>query len=60
MRLPFLEWAFNSRNYTVDIVIELTIILDWIDKNLESRHAMEGMPSDALAMVINLQIKAIF
>ena len=40
MRLPFLKWASNSRNSTVDIVIELTFILDWLDKNLESIHEM--------------------
>ena len=48
MRLPFLEWALNFRNNTVDIVIELIFILDWIDKNLESRHEMEEMPGDSL------------
>ena len=53
MRLPFLEWAFNSRNNTVDNVIELIIILDWIEKHLKSRHEMEEMPGEALAMGIN-------
>ena len=48
MRVPLLEWAFNSRNNTVDIVIELIYILDCIDKNLESRHGMAEMPGDAL------------
>ena len=48
MRLPYLEWAFNSRNNTVDIVIELIFILDWRDKNLESWLEMEAMPGDAL------------
>ena len=48
MRLPYLEWAFNSRNNTVNIVIELIFILDWIDKNLESRLEMEEMPGDSL------------
>ena len=38
MRLPFLKWAFNSCNNTVDVVIELIFIRDWIDKNLESRQ----------------------
>ena len=40
MRLPFLKWAFNSRNNTVDIVIELICILAWIDKNPQSRQEM--------------------
>ena len=53
MRLPFLEWAFNSHNDIVDIVTELIIILDWMKKTLESRHDMEEMPGDALAMGIN-------
>ena len=48
MRLPFPKWAFNSGNNTVDIVIELIFILDWLDKNLESIHEMEEMPGDAL------------
>ena len=48
MRLLFLEWAFNSRNNTVNIVIELIFILDWINKNLESIHEMEEIPGDAL------------
>ena len=30
MHLPFLEWAFNSRNNTVDILTESIIIFDWI------------------------------
>ena len=47
MRLAFVKWAFNPRNNTVDIVIELIFILDWIDKNLESRHEMEEMPGDS-------------
>ena len=48
MRLPFLKWAFNSRNNAVNIVIELIFVLDWIDKNLESRHEMGEMPGDSL------------
>ena len=48
MRLLFLEWAFNSRNNTVDIVIELILILDCINKDLESRKEIEEMTSDAL------------
>ena len=48
MCLLFLEWAFNSRNNTVDIVIELILILDWINKNLQSRQEMEEIPGDAL------------
>ena len=48
MRLLLLEWAINSRNNTVDIVIELIFILVWIDKNLESRHEMKEIPGDAL------------
>ena len=48
MRLLFLEWAFNSRNNTGDIVIELIFILDWINKNPESRQEMEEMTGDAL------------
>ena len=30
MHLPFLEWALNSRNNTVDILTESIIIFDWI------------------------------
>ena len=48
MRVPLLEWAFNSHNNTVDIVIELIFIRDCIDKNLESRHEMAEMTGDAL------------
>ena len=48
MRLLFLEWAFNSRNNTVDIVIDPIFILDWINKNLESRQEMEEKTGDAL------------
>ena len=48
MPLLFLEWAFNSRNNTVNIVIELILILDWINKNLESRKKKEGVIGDAL------------
>ena len=48
MRLLFLEWAFTSRNNTGNIVIELILILDWINKNLESRKEMEGVIGDAL------------
>ena len=48
MSLALLEWAFNSRNNTVDIVIESIFILDWIDKNLESRQEIEEMPGDSL------------
>ena len=50
MRLPFLKWAFNSGNNTVDIVIELIFILDWLDKNIESMDEMEEMPGDALKL----------
>ena len=48
MRLLFLEWDFNTRNNTVNIVIELILILDWINKNIESRKEMEGVIGDAL------------
>ena len=48
IRLPFLKWASNSRNNTVDFVIELIIILDWINENLESKHVMEETPGDEL------------
>ena len=48
MRLPFLKWAFDSRNNTVNIVIELIFLLDWINKDLESRQEMEEMTGDAL------------
>ena len=48
MRLLFLEWAFNSRNNTVNIVIELILILDCINKNLESRKEMDGVIGDAV------------
>ena len=41
MRLPFLEWSYDFRNNTVNIVIEFIFILDLIDKNLESTHGME-------------------
>ena len=45
---PFLKSAFNPRNNTVDIVIELIFILAWINKNRESRQEMEEMTGDAL------------
>ena len=32
MRLPFSDWAFNSRSNTVDVVIELIIIRQWKGK----------------------------
>ena len=48
MRLPFWKWAFNSRNNSVNIVIELILILDCINKDLESRQEMEEMTGDAL------------
>ena len=48
MRLPFLKWAFDSRNNTVNIVIELIYIHDWINKDLKSRQEMEEMTGDAL------------
>ena len=48
MRLPFWKWAFNSRNNTVNNVIESIFILDWINKDLESRQEMEEMTGDAL------------
>ena len=48
MRLPFLKWAFDSRNNTVNIVIESIFILDWLNKDLESRQEMEEMTGDAL------------
>ena len=48
MRLPFLKWAFDSRNNTVNIVIESMFILDWLNKDLESRQEMEEMTGDAL------------
>ena len=50
MRLPLLEWAFNSRNNTVDIVIELIIILKWTEKNLANRGKIRVLPNDALVM----------
>ena len=53
MCLPFLEYPFNSRNNTVDIVIESIAFLDYTDKNLKSRYEMEEMPGSALAMGIN-------
>ena len=48
MRRPFSKSAFNPRDNTVDIVIELIFILDWINKNRESRQEMEEMTGDAL------------
>ena len=48
MRRSFLKWAFNPRNNTGDIVIELIFILDCINKNPESRQEMEEMTGDAL------------
>ena len=32
MRLQFLEWAFNSRSNTVNVIIKLIIILEWKEK----------------------------
>ena len=48
MRLPILKWGFNPRNNTVNIVIELIFVLDWINKNLENRPEMEENTCDAL------------
>ena len=59
MRLPLLEWAFNFRNNTVDIVIELIIILKWTEKNLASRDKIRVLPNDALVMGWNEQNEAI-
>ena len=53
MRLPFLEWAFNFHNNTVDIVVELIIILDQMEKNPESRHGMTEISSDSSVMGMN-------
>ena len=48
--LSFLEWAFNFRNNTVDIVIELILILKSTEKNLASRRKIEVLSNDALVM----------
>ena len=48
MRRAFGKWAFNPRNNTVDIVIDSIFILDWINKNLESRQEMKEKTGDAL------------
>ena len=53
MRLPFSEWAFNSRSNTVDVVIELIIILEWKEKNLASRRKIEVLPNDGMVMGLN-------
>ena len=53
MRLPFLESAFNSRSNTINVVIELIIILKWTEKKLTSRRKIEVLPNDALVMEIN-------
>ena len=53
MRLPFLEWAFNSRSNTVDFVIELIINLEWKEKNLASRRKIEVLPNDGMVMGLN-------
>ena len=53
MRLPFLEWAFNSLSNTVDDVIELIIILEWKEKNLASRRKIEVLPNDGMVMGLN-------
>ena len=50
MRLQFLEWAFNSRGNTVDVVIELSIIIEWTEINVASEHKIEVLPNDALVM----------
>ena len=47
MRRAFGKWAFNPRNNTVDI-IDSIFILDWINKNLESRQEMKEKTGDAL------------
>ena len=59
MRLQFLEWAFNSHGNTVDVVIELSIIIEWTGINVASEHKIEVLPNDALAMLINKQDGAI-
>ena len=51
MRLPFLEWAFNSRRNTVDVVTELITILKWTEKNLLSGRKIEVLPNDAMVIV---------
>ena len=40
--------GFIPRNNTVNIVIELIFILDWINKNLENRPEMEEKTGDAV------------
>ena len=60
MRLPFLEWAFNSRRNTVDVVTELITILKWTEKNLLSGRKIEVLPNDAMVIVWNEQNWAIF
>ena len=50
MRPQFLEWAFNSRGNTVDVVIKLIIIIEWTGINVASEHKIEVLPNDALVM----------
>ena len=54
MRLTFSKWAFSFINNTNDILIELIIILDWVEKNLKSKHEMDDMPNDASSNENNL------
>ena len=53
MRLPFLEWAFNFLSNTIDVVIELIIILEWKEKNLASRRKIAVLPNDGMVMGLN-------
>ena len=52
MRL-FLEWAFHSLSNTVDVVIDLIIILEWKEKNMASRRNIEILPNDGMVMGLN-------
>ena len=44
LRLPFLEWAFNSRSNAVDIVIELIIVPDSIKKSVKQTKKGKECP----------------
>ena len=54
MRLTFWKWAFNFINNTNDILIELIIIYDWVEKNLKSKHDMDEISNDASSNENNL------
>ena len=50
IRIPLLDYAFDSRSNTVDVVTELITILEWTEKLLLSGRKIEVLPNDAMVI----------